>query len=316
MALDLVRRSNLLVAVADTEGVREAWRHGADAITLDLEDGVPASRKVEARQLVQHAISLAALGGAEVFVRVNRPYLKADLEASVWPGLSGIALPYTESKEDVARAIELLLELEERRGLEAGSLQVIALIESALGVWNVRAIVRFSNRVTQIGLLEDRLASQMGISPHQEYDPFVYARGRFGIEATAQGVQPVGLAHPLAANPKELPADALFKEISDACNLGFKGVFCPYPSWVEPANRAFTPAPELVDYYRQVREVFAEGVAAGTAAVPFQGRMIDVPVDEWAKVVLRQAELCRARDEVKRLAMEQVSNQAQGISGR
>ena len=45
-------------------------------------------------------------------------------------------------------------------------------------------------------------------------------------------------------------------------------------------------------------------VPGGTAAVPFAGRMIDVPVDEWAKVVLARAEACRLRDEVKQRAFE------------
>ena len=41
-------------------------------------------------------------------------------------------------------------------------------------------------------------------------------------------------------------------------------------------------------------------MAAGTAVVPFARRMIDVPVDEWAKVVL---ELAAARDAEKRAAL-------------
>ena len=51
-----------------------------------------------------------------------------------------------------------------------------------------------------------------------------------------------------------------------------------------------------------VREAFAAGVAAGTAAVPLDGRMIDVPVDEWAIVVLATAEACAARDAEKQAA--------------
>jgi hypothetical protein len=38
--------------------------------------------------------------------------------------------------------------------------------------------------------------------------------------------------------------------------------------------------------------------------VPLDGKMIDVPVDEWAKVVLHLAALCQARDEAKRQALQ------------
>jgi citrate lyase subunit beta/citryl-CoA lyase len=91
---------------------------------------------------------------------------------------------------------------------------------------------------------------------------------------------------------------------TDARNLGMKGVLCPDPSWVTPVNAAFTPTADLVAFNKRVREVFAEAVAAGTAAVPLDGRMIDVPVDEWAKVVLAMAEACDARDAEKHAALE------------
>jgi citrate lyase beta subunit len=68
----------------------------------------------------------------------------------------------------------------------------------------------------------------------------------------------------------------------------------------EAVNAAFTPTADLVAHNQRVREVFAGAVAAGTAAVPLDGRMIDVPVDEWAKVVLAMADACVARDAQKR----------------
>jgi citrate lyase beta subunit len=48
-------------------------------------------------------------------------------------------------------------------------------------------------------------------------------------------------------------------------------------------------------------------VARGTAAVPLDGKMIDVPVDEWAKVVLHVAALCQARDEMKQQALQRAA---------
>jgi hypothetical protein len=53
-----------------------------------------------------------------------------------------------------------------------------------------------------------------------------------------------------------------------------------------------------------VRAAFAAGIAAGTAAVPLEGRMIDVPVDEWAAVVIATAEACAARDAQKNAARQ------------
>ncbi|MGH6691789.1 MAG: aldolase/citrate lyase family protein, partial [Gammaproteobacteria bacterium] len=86
---EFVRRSNLMVPMAGQRFVEKAWRHYADAITLDLEDGVPPAHKGEVRSRLKEAIALAGRGGAEVFVRVNKPYLQADLAAAAWPGLTG-----------------------------------------------------------------------------------------------------------------------------------------------------------------------------------------------------------------------------------
>lgn len=294
-----VRRSNLMVPIAVQRFVENAWRSDADAITLDLEDGVPGGRKDKVRAGVKEAIAFARRGGADIFVRINKPYLHADLSTAAWPGLTGIMLPKVESAADVVEAADVLTDCERQRGIEVGSLQLIILLESALGVWNMREIITASPRVTQVGLGETDLASNLGILATEEDDPFIYARGRLVIEATAVEVQPIGLAFPVSLTPRVLAPEEILRLATDARNLGFKGAICPHPSWVDPVNAAFSPTSEEVAYYTKVREVFAEGVARGTAAVPLDGKMIDVPVDEWAKVVLELAAMCRARDEEK-----------------
>jgi len=302
----LIRRSNLIVPITNPRFVSHAWRHNADAITLDLEDSVLDTRKAEARALVQEAIGQVGQGAAEVFVRVNKPFAHADIEASVWPGLHGVMLPGVETANEVTAAAELLTVMERQRGLAVGALQLIILLESALGVWNIRSIVTASPRITQVGLDENDLACNLGISPLPEYDPYVYARGRLAIEATAANVQPVGIRYPLGTQLRLLSAADLHHMANDARNLGMKGVICPHPSWVEPVNHAFTPTADLVAYNKRVREVFAEAIASGTAAVPLDGRMIDVPVDEWAKVVIAMDEACTARDAEKKAALERL----------
>ena len=312
-AQDLVRRSNLMVPATETgltnlellvQGSGAAPRQLPDAVTLDLEDGVSRSGKAGARALMKEAVPRAASSGAEVFVRVNVPYLYADLDACVRPGLAGVMLPKAEGAGDIARTSARIAELERRRGLEEGSLELIVVVESALGVWNVRELAHSSRRVTQMALGESGLCLDLGVVPTEEYDPLEYARGRLVIEATAAGVQPLGMAHPMGPLPRMLARDELLRLATIAKDLGSKGAICPDPSWIEPANVAFTPTSEQVEFYTEVREVFAEAVAAGTAAVPFQGRMIDVPVDEWAKDVLHRAMVSESRDEQKRKRLQ------------
>jgi len=275
-------------------------------VTLDLEEGVSADRKAEARGLVKDAVPLAGKGAAEVFVRVNKSSLRQDLEGSVWPGVRGIVLPQVESGADVTDAARIVTALERERGIAAGALSFVVLLESARAVWDIRSIITASARVAQAGLDEPDLAASLGIASrlrHEpEYDPFVYARGRLAFEATAAKVSPVGMSYPLSVLQSAAPEAEVHAAATKARNSGMKGVICAQPGWVAPVNAAFTPTPELVAWNRRVREAFAAGVAAGTAAVPLDGKMIDVPVDEWAIVVLATAEACAARDAEKQAA--------------
>jgi citrate lyase subunit beta/citryl-CoA lyase len=290
----LIRRSNLLIPIADAA---DAWRHGADAVTLDLARGA-------SRAGLKEAIAEAGKGGAEVFVRAGKTALKDDVAASVCPGLRGILLPQVESAAEVVEAAEIVSTLERQRGVVEGSLSLIAQIQTARGVWDIRAIVRASPRVTQVALDEAGLAADLGIKPAPEIDPFDYARGRIVVEAIAARVAPVGMVWPLGALPRKATPAEVQALAAKSKNLGMKGVICPYPEWIKPVNAAFTPTPELVTWNKRVREAFAAGVAAGTAAVPLDGKMIDVPVDEWAIVVLAMAEACAKRDAEKAAAMK------------
>lgn len=297
----LVRRSNLLVSLDDEAAVADGWRHDADAVTLDL-DAVPARERPRVRKLVEGAIEQAGRAAAEVFVRVDKTVLYADLEAAIWPGLTGVMLPRIESAAEVREAEAMVCEWERRRGVPAGSIVFIVEIETARAVWDIRAILQSSSRISQMGVNEAQLASNLGFEPADDLDPFEYARGRLVVEAIASGVAPIGMSYPLSVRPGEDDPAVIHAAATKAKNLGMKGILCPFASWVEPVNRAFTPTAELVEWNRRVREAFAAGVAAGTAAVPLDGKMIDVPVDEWAIVVLAMAEACARRDAQKQAA--------------
>ena len=302
--IDLVRRTNLLVSLKSLEGVDKVWRVGSDAVTLDLRGMTSESLGQKARKWIRISIGFAAYGGAEVFVALGKDDVEGHLEASVWPGIAGVVLYCVDSAEDVGRLLPLLESMEANRGVGRGSLEVIPVLESAEGVWNVREIAAASERVRQVVLDERALCEDLGIVPREDIDALVYARGRVVVEAIAAGVQPLGLPHPTGTLLPRLSDEELMEEGVRARNLGFKGALFVEQEWVSGLNAAFSPSEEQVEYYSEVRRVFAEGVARGTAAVPFRGRMIDVPVDEWAKDVLLRAARCRERDGEKREAME------------
>jgi citrate lyase subunit beta/citryl-CoA lyase len=300
----LVRRSNLIIPAVEQRMIRWSWKRDADAITIDLQDGTPADEIQRVRKTLRQSIGIAGKAGAQVFVRVNPEYVYADSDAAAGPGLTGIVLPGVESADHVSEAATILTELERKHGVVSGSLEITPSIETAAGIWHIREIITASNRVKQAVIDEAALAASLGITQSSDHDPFVYARGRLCIEATAAGVQPIAVADPMGVQSGHLSDEEMTKIATDSRNLGFKGMVCGHPSWIGAVNEAYTPTESLVDYYTQVREVFAQALAAGTAAAPFAGRMIDVPVDEWAKDVLAMSAACAARDAEKQAARQ------------
>jgi citrate lyase subunit beta/citryl-CoA lyase len=135
----------------------------------------------------------------------------------------------------------------------------------------------------------------------------VYAKGRVIIESRAAKRQPVGISHPYGLFPRFDDAEEIHRLAFKGKNMGFASIMCPHPSWVKPCNRAFTPTEEQLDFYRETRRLFAEGIARGTAAIPYPGTtmMIDVPVDERARITLEFWERCAARDAAKQAALAQ-----------
>lgn len=284
----------------DSEAVAASWTRGADAVILDL----GADDRPAARRALGDAVSVAAKGGSETFALVENDFAHADAGAAVVPDLSGVAYRGAKSGADIERLDSLLTDLERERGVQSGALRIIVLLDSGAGVWNIREIIRASPRVCSVGLDEAGLRRDLRIERDADFDPFEYAKGRVIIEARAWKVQPVGMAHPYG-EPPEFDDDAETARLAlRAKNLGFAGAICPRPSWVAHCNRAFAPPEDKLEFYRETRRLFAEGVARGSAAVPYPGTtmMIDVPVDENARVNLELWEMCAEREAEKAAA--------------
>ncbi len=191
----LVRRSTLIFPVNVQRFVDKAHLRGADCILMDLEDSVPESEKETARGLIKTSIPVVGMGGGDVAVRINRPIHQAtlDLEASVWPGLTCVALPKVESAEEVRVRSGLIEELERRRGIEAGTVQIAVAVETALGVVRGFEIASASPRIVTIQVGAEDMTQEMGVQTSAEGRELWYARSKILTDAYAAGVQPLGL---------------------------------------------------------------------------------------------------------------------------
>jgi citrate lyase subunit beta / citryl-CoA lyase len=303
IASEIVRRSILWLSATDSDAISGSWRHGADAIVIDLIPERGTVAREHARHTLRESILLAARGGAEVFVAIDPDVASADIDAAAHSGLTGVAIHWPDTDVQVAEVAEDLTAVERRHGLPSCSLQIVLLVGTARGVWNIRDLIAASDRVTSAILDGSALCRDLGVVARDDFDPLQFAAGRLVIECTAAGVLPAGMSHPLSILPRLLPPGEIERYAQRGRNTGFKGAVCPDPSWVEPCNAAFTPTIEQIEYYREVRRVFAEGIANHRAAVPLGPQMVDVPVDERAKKQIDLWERCMRRDADKAAAM-------------
>ena len=293
-----IRRSMLLVDMSTMSIPEQILKAGSEVLILDLETVPLQQRSALNKSEMLSVLATAGRSAAELFVRVQHDTVDMDLEAAVWPGLTGIVLPNVEHAEEVQEVSKHLTDLEQRRGIRAESLQIDVEIGTAMGAWNSLDIARSSPRMSALSVGETSLYRDLNfdIEARLDKDPLQFIKVQLIVNARAAGIQAQGMSYPLSITLEEAEESVLKPAVRQARDMGFKGAICPHVSWVKTCNEGFRPGDEEVTYYQKVREVFAEGVRRGLASVPLDGRMVDVPVDRRAQAFLEWAEQCASRD--------------------
>ena len=272
-------RSHLYVPANDLERLTKALGRGADALIVDLEDGVaPADKGIARENLTSFLNDLNS--DVEIWVRVNpeKGALESDLAAAVHKNCRGIVLAKATTLAEIQNLDSLITELEKSRGITK-KLEVSALIESALGVFNAQAIAT-GPRITRMQVGESDLRADLGTSGAAGETTTQFARSMVVFASAAAGINP-----PLAAvstNFKDL--DAYRKSSQDFKEWGYFGRACIHPAQVEIVNEVFTPN---ADELAAAQDILDRLVAAGGGvALDAKGRMIDEAIAKIARRTL------------------------------
>ncbi len=293
-----VWRSLLFVPVTERRFVDGAAKRGADAIILDLEDSVAPSQKERARLLVPEAAASVSRGGADVVVRINRPWRLAvrDIEAAVGPGVRALALPKTDSPEHVQALAEILAEVEAERGMVPGATGLIAMVETAAALFRIAEIARAHPRLLGLSVGAEDFALSAGMAP--EAEGLLLPKQLCVFAARAAGVMPLGFVGTVA-DYRDL--DGFRATIRRSRRLGFVGAAVIHPSQIAILNEEFRASPAEIDHARRVVTAYEEAQARGVGAVTVDGRMIDVPVVESARLLLEREAAIAAREQKMRM---------------
>lgn len=306
-AAEIVRRSSLIMPVNVPRFVEKAWTRGADGIILDLEDSVTPAQKNAARAMVRDAIPVAARGGADVLVRINKPFSMAvaDLDASVWPGLTGIRFPKAEWPEEIRILDRLIAEREMARDMPVGSVQISVAVETALGLHNALEIATASPRVVAISLGAEDFTLDMDVEPSPDGRELFLGKMQMLVVARLAGIQALGT---MASMADFADTERVARLAREARQVGYKGSSCIHPAQVGPLNEGFSFSEEELAHARKVVAALEAAEAEGRDAVALEGKMVDIPVAERARRVLARAEAIARKEARKRAAVEAATN--------
>jgi len=245
-------RSCLFVPGNRPERFDKALASGADAVIVDLEDAVPPEAKPGARDAVAAWLSPARA----IVLRINAagtPWFADDLALARHPGVAAVMMPKAERPGDLA---------------VLGDVPVVALLESAAGLANARAIAGCANvRRLAFGAID----FQLDLGMQAGFEDLLVFRSEIVLASRLAELAPP-LDSPSVAIEQ---AGEVEREARAARRLGFGGKLCIHPRQVAVVNDAFAPTPDELAWAARVLEAAR---AAGGAAVQVDGRMIDRPV--------------------------------------
>jgi citrate lyase subunit beta/citryl-CoA lyase len=256
--------------------VEKLPRSAPDVGVIDLEDAVPAAAKSAVRgTLTRLRASVRSAGAGQpprLFVRVNgprTPWFGDDLSAAIDAGFDGIVVPKVQCADDL---------------VQVPAIDVIAGIETGAGVWHVGDALSHPRIVAAYFGAED-FATDIGAERTPDGREVLYARSRVVLCCRVRGIVPIDQA------VIDIHDDAAF--LADAAvgrSLGYDGKLCIHPRQVALARTAFAPSAEAIARARAIVAAYAKAAANGTSVAVVAGQMIDEPLAERARAVLRRAE--------------------------
>ena len=282
-----LRRSMLFVPGSNAAMISNTFIYKPDSIMFDLEDAVALKEKDSARILVAHALQHPLYQEIETVVRVNpldSEFGLADLNAVVRAGVDVVRMPKTETAQDVIDMDREITEIEKACGREVGSTKMLAAIESPLGITQANQIAMASKRLIGIALGAEDYVRNLKTERSTEGIELLFARCSILQAARAAGIQAFDTVYSNANNEEGFLAEAaLIKQ------LGFDGKSLINPRQIELLHNLFAPTQKDVDQAEKIIAAAEEAERNGLGVVSLNGKMIDAPIIDRARLVLERA---------------------------
>ncbi len=260
--------SLLFVPAGNDRLLASALNRPADGFVLDLEDAIPPEQKDAARQGLSADVTSLRSSGAQVGVRVNRPWtlLVPDLTACVAAGVDFVMVPKVDTPQFVVAVAEILRELG-----APPQIYTISQIESAVAFGRLTDIAAAApERQAALMIGPEDLAVDLGAESSQTVMA-VFAQMMVAA-ARGAGLVPIGSPGSIAEIGDMA---AYWEQMELGRRMGFGAAVAIHPRQVDVINAVFTPSLEAV---ASAREIVTRDAEHGGQPFLHHGRMVDAPV--------------------------------------
>jgi citrate lyase subunit beta/citryl-CoA lyase len=295
----------MFVTPTNPRFIDKAWTRGGDVYILDIEDSIAPAEKARCRALIRESIHKANRGGASIYVRINKPFVDADLPCSVWPGVDRIMLPKTESAEEMRYAHEIISRLEKEHGVAEGYIELSPMIETALGAVNIHEILTAAPRKiwSMGGGTGYDMAVNLGIEMFAGFDQYAFPTAYVALAALSLGIEATGGVFVHNPSGRVDQSEHAVKEAEALHAAGIHQAGALHPAFVQPLVSGLSPTQDEAKWAGRVIEEFTKLADIGESVGTLDDRVIDKYEYDMARRTLEWAAACSAKDAYKARAM-------------
>lgn len=254
----------------------------ADVLIQDLEDFTPPQRRGEARALSASLFASWRTVGAQVCARINSLHGDGPLDLShVVPAKPDfVAYPKAETANEMRELDRAITAAEGRAGLVPGSIGILPVCETALGVVNVREIAAASPRILYALLGAEDLAADLMAERSREAVELDHSRRRFVLECRAARIEPIDAPYTFT------DVEGARQEARYVRRLGYRAKSLVRPDHTAAILSALIPSDTELAQAQRIVEAFETARALGEDRALVDGLWVEVPTYLNAKRLL------------------------------
>ena len=295
-ATSRLQRSELTVPGSSPKMFEKALNSNADYIFLDLEDAVSPSDKITARQNIIKALKEINWKekGKTISVRINSldtHYMYRDvIEIVEGAGekVDTLLVPKAGTASDVYMVDCLLTQIETNKKLK-NKIGIECLIETALGMSNIKEIAKSSSRLEALHFgvadyaasLRARTVVIGGLNPDYPGDQWHHGLSKLVMTCRAYGLRAIDGPFGDFNDPEAYIAAA-----KRGAAIGIEGKWAIHPSQIDLANKVFSPPETEVNKAKRILEELDKAAKEGKGAAQLDGRLIDAASARMAENIV------------------------------